>query len=272
MKKRLLNIDGVINLRDLGGYIGLDQRSVGWGKMYRSAQLDRISESGISAMASLGVKTVVDLRFDDETERYPTVRDAFPIADFISWHSERLNTQKGPENEVKRSWRESLESGDSKLVREAMRVNYPKKLYSHQGVYREMLLRLVNQKSPLLFHCAAGKDRTGVAAAIILGILGVSEKDIIEDYLVSQSQVSKLLETWVAGGATESDEYDDFQKKLAQYPRELVQPVFEADVSYITTLLEYVGKTYVSFEQYALTVLELRPFDIQGLRESLLES
>ncbi|GAA6136721.1 hypothetical protein NBRC116583_04680 [Arenicella sp. 4NH20-0111] len=272
MKKRLLNIEGIINLRDLGGYYGLDRRPVVWGKMYRSAQLDRISDDGVSAMMSLGIKTVVDLRFDDETQRYPTVRSAFPVAEFISWQSEKDEESNGAEHTVKRAWRQSLESGDSKQVREAMRVNYPKKLYSHRGIYREMLLRLIDHRSPLLFHCAAGKDRTGVAAAIILGLLGVSDEDIIEDYLVTQSQVSTLFDTWVAGGATGADDYDDFQKKLAQYPRELVKPVFEADVGYITTLLDYVNKTYSNFEQYALTILKLTPQDLIGLRTNLLEA
>jgi len=214
MKNRLLNIEGVINFRDLGGYQGLDNAPVTWGKVYRSAQLDRLTEHGVRKMAALGIKTVVDLRFNDETERYPTVQQAFPDADFISWQSELAK--------------------------------------------------------PLVFHCAAGKDRTGVAAALILSLLGVSNEDVVEDYLVSQSQVAHLLDTWVGGGATDSNEYDDFQKRLGQYPRELIQPVFDADVEYIRTLLDYVDQTYQNFETYALTTLELDQNDLAGLRQRLL--
>lgn len=270
MKNRLLNIEGVINFRDLGGYQGLDNAPVTWGKVYRSAQLDRLTEHGVRKMAALGIKTVVDLRFNDETERYPTVQQAFPDADFISWQSELAKLGGDPAAEIKRSWREGLDSGDAAQVREAMRVNYPVKLYSHKGVYREMLLRLINDASPLVFHCAAGKDRTGVAAALILSLLGVSNEDVVEDYLVSQSQVAHLLDTWVGGGATDSNEYDDFQKRLGQYPRELIQPVFDADVEYIRTLLDYVDQTYQNFETYALTTLELDQNDLAGLRQRLL--
>ncbi len=269
MKNRVLSIEGVINFRDIGGYSAADQRQVAWGKVYRSAQLDKLSAQGVQQMVALKVKTVVDLRFNDETERYPTIRRAFPSADFISWQSELTELQTDSAEIMKRSWRDSLDSGDAGQVREAMRVNYPVKLYSHRGVYREMLRRLINDESPLVFHCAAGKDRTGVAAALILSLLGVSDEDIVEDYLISQSQVSQLLDTWVAGGAADS-EYNDFQKRLAQYPRALVQPVFDADVDYITTLLDYIKETYTSFTDYAMEVLALEQGDIQQLRKALL--
>lgn len=279
MKNRLLNIDGTINFRDMGGYAAADQRPVVWKRLFRSGQLNEISDDGIKTVADLGIRTVVDLRFDDETDRYPTIRQAFPDADFISWQSELVAREKQPAKAIKRGWRDSLESGDSAQVREAMRLNYPAKLYSHQDVYKQMLLRLINQRSPLLFHCAAGKDRTGVAAALILSLLGVSYDDIVEDYLVSQAQVAHLLENWVAGGAANrhngkgedtKNNDDDFQKRLAQYPRDLVQPVFDADLAYITTLLEYVDSTYSGFETYAIDVLQLEPEQLGKLRDNLL--
>ncbi len=270
MKNRLLNIDGVINFRDIGGYQGLDGAQVVYGKAYRSAQLDRISAKGVSEMSALGIKTVVDLRFSDESERYPTVVQAFPEAEFISWQSELTEGNADSAKRIKRGWRDSLDSGDPTQVREAMRINYPAKLYSHKGVYRTMLQRLIVDDAPLVFHCAAGKDRTGVAAALILGLLGVSNGDIVEDYLVSQSQVAHLFESWVTGGATDYQHYDDFQQRMRQYPRELVQPVFDADANYIKTLLTYVDKTYQGFEQYAMQVLDLGQSELNELRARLL--
>ena len=154
--------------------------------------------------------------------------------------------------------------------REAMRVNYPKKLYSHRAIYRKMLLRLIEGEAPLVFHCAAGKDRTGVAAALILSLLGVSDETIIEDYLLTQQEIGKLTDTWLAGGATDNDQYQDFQSKLANRDPALVAPIFAADIDYIKTLLDYVSEHYGNFEQYAIDKLELDDKQIAALRRELL--
>lgn len=268
--QRILEIDGVINFRDLGGYQTEDGRTVSWGKVYRSAQLDRMSEQGAKDMAALGIKTVVDLRFSDETKRYPTMRHAVPNADILSWHDEFEADSHGKGEAMKRSWKQSLDSNDPGQVREAMRVNYPKKLYSHKAIYKTMLMRLMDQQTPLIFHCAAGKDRTGVAAALILSLLGVSDEQIIEDYLVTQAATQNLLESFHAGGATGPQGNSDFQHKLASYPREMVQPVFDADLSYITTLMDYVKAQYGSFDQYAFMVLELNSDHVESLKQRLL--
>lgn len=270
IKERVLNIEGVINFRDLGGYLTGDGREVKWGQLYRSAQLDRLSQKGIDDMAAMGIQVVVDLRFSDETNRYPTIREAVPDADLLSWHDEAETQATGESDDIQRSWKESLATNDPDQVREAMRVNYPKKLYSHRAIYRTMLLRLSQGQLPLVFHCAAGKDRTGVAAALILSLLGVSNEQIVADYLLTQNEIQHLLETWMSGGAGHNDDSADFQKKLASYPRNVVQPVFDADERYIQTLLSYVDSRYGGFMNYAAEKLELSQGDIDGLKANLL--
>jgi protein-tyrosine phosphatase len=269
-KQRVLKIEGVINFRDLGGYQTNDGFTVSWGKIYRSAQLDRMTDQGAKDMASLGIKTVIDLRFSDETKRYPTMRHAVPDAEILSWHEEFQDNGADKGDAIKRLWQQSLESNDPAQVREAMRLNYPKKLYSHQAIYKKMLMRLVEQQTPLVFHCAAGKDRTGVAAALILSLLGVSDELIIEDYLLTQAETENLLSSFHAGGASGPQANSDFQQKLASYPRALVQPVFDADLSYITTLMDYVSEQYGSFNQYASRVLGFDADDVARLRQRLL--
>ena len=269
--QRVLNIDGVINFRDLGGYQTVDGRTVKWHQLYRSAQLNRMTDKGVAHIAAMGIKVVVDLRFSDETHQYPTQLEAVPEAEILSWHDELPSQEKIPDqsNDILRSWKESLASHDPAKVREAMRVNYPKKLYLHRSIYRKMLLRLAEGQVPLIFHCAAGKDRTGVAAALILSLLGVDNQQIVNDYLLTQKGIQHLLEDWMSGGAT-NDDPKDFQKQLASYPRDVVQPVFDADQSYIETLLEYVEKTYGGFYEYALQQLELTQMDIEKLQKNLL--
>ncbi len=270
-RERLIAIDGLINFRDLGGYHAYDGQTVNWGMVYRSAQLDRLTEDGVKALAALDIKAVIDLRFGDETSKYPTVIAAVPNAEILAWADEAQVDTQSQSDAIKRSWRDSLETNDPRKVREAMRVNYPKKLYSHQAIYRQMLLRLAKGKTPLVFHCAAGKDRTGVAAALILSLLGVDDEQIVEDYLVTQQVTHSLMDAWHAGGVTDAEDYQDFQRSLACYSRELVQPVFDADESYIRTLLDYVSSTYKSFEHYARQVLEVDVDTLKSLRANLLQ-
>jgi len=268
--KRIHNINGTLNFRDLGGYQTKDRKTVQWGCLYRSAQLDRLSERGITELVNLGIRTVIDLRFTNEINNYPTIKAAVPEAKIISWDQEKTGDSEGRSHKMQMSWRDSLESLDPKQVKEAMRVNYPEKLYSHAAIYRKMLLCIAEAKTPLLLHCAAGKDRTGVAAALILSLLNVSEETIIEDYLLTQSQLEGRIESWLAGGATNSKNNQDFQNSLSRYPKHVLAPIFSAEKAYITTLLDYVQQTYGSFEVYALEKLAIKSNDIDRIRSHLL--
>ena len=270
MQKRILDISGTLNFRDLGGYQTNDRRTVQWNRVYRSAQLDRLSVEGIAQTAKLGIKTVVDLRFAEESKKYPTVTAAVPGAEMLSWDKEKSLASDQQANDMQASWQSSLESHDPKQVKEAMRINYPQKLYSHAAIYRKMLLRLAKSKTPLLFHCAAGKDRTGVAAALLLSLLGVSKSQIIEDYLLTQQQLQGRIEAWIAGGATGEKSNQDFQNTLDRYPRHVLDPIFSADESYIITLLDYIDTEYGSFKEYAIQHLGLGDDVIERLKDHLL--
>lgn len=274
--KRVIPIDGTLNFRDLGGYKTDQGRTVKWRRVFRSAQLHSLSEEGIRALADLNIKTVVDLRFFEEVDNYPTIIRALPEADFFTWDDEVFDSQAGDKetpnaDRMRQSWRDSLDSNDPAVVREAMRSNYPTKLYSHRAIYRRMLLQLIEGETPLLFHCAAGKDRTGVAAALILSLLGVNNQQIIDDYMLTQNLIEGRMEAWLAGGATNQDQYQGFQKKLAEQPSEMLRPVFDADRSYIDTLLEYVAETYENFHTYATKQLQLTEKQISELQTQLLD-
>ncbi len=268
--QRVLEIDGALNFRDLGGYQSNDGKSVRWKTMFRSAQLNQLSASGIQSLLPLDIKTVIDLRFTDEIHQFPTVLEAIPNAEIITWADHSESDLDDRSNKMKRSWSDSLKTNDPNNVKETMRLNYPQKLYTHRMIYRTMLLKLSEGCTPLLFHCAAGKDRTGVAAALVLSLLGVSEDQIIDDYLLTQSELENRVEQWLSGGATDSDNYQSFQTKLKQQPKDLLKPIFDADVTYIKTLLDYVENKHNGFESYARNTLKLDQSVIGQLRENLL--
>lgn len=270
---RNLAIEGVINFRDLGGYQTANGRVVRAEKAYRSAHLSAVSQKGIDDLASLGIKTVIDLRFNDEIKRFPTMKLAFQSADIVSWQDCELKDsfdQNSKPSVGKGTWRESLDSFDPEQVREAMRINYPQKLYSHRAIYKHMLVCLSEQKSPLLFHCTAGKDRTGVAAALILALLGVPDNVIVQDYLISGEYAQEFVESFYAAGAVNAQEQQDFHASLAQYPSEVIAPVFEANERYITTLLDYVNEHYGNFTNYAQQQLGFDKQSIQQLKSAML--
>lgn len=266
-ESRVLPIEGAINLRDLGGYETKDGRRIKWHRIYRSGQLDRFTEAGCMQMNKLAIGSVIDLRTEIEMQSYPSNTAALQGAQWLSWQKgeipEHLSDISG--------WRMSLALNDSEAIRKAMKENYPIKLYSHRSAYRTLLDHLINSESPVLFHCAAGKDRTGVGAAIILGLLGVPEETIIEDYLLTQEQLSDKLESWLVGGATVEDQYKAFQQLIADIPFEIIKPVFDADRTYIEYLLEYVNDRYQGFEAYAEKVLEVSEKQIEDLRVKNLE-
>jgi len=116
-KQRVLKISGALNFRDLGGYQTSDGRSVKWGCLYRSAQLDRLSPEGILQVANLGIQTVVDLRFSEESTNYPTIEEAVPNAEIFSWHQEQIADSKQRSKNMQSSWRDSLESHDPARVK-----------------------------------------------------------------------------------------------------------------------------------------------------------
>ena len=275
-KKRILPINDVMNFRDLGGYTNDQGQQVKWHLLYRSAQLDRLQANSIKQIQSLGIKTIVDLRFFEESKKYPTVQEAFPHCTTLSWYELEKEVKQASVRakllSPEKSWRDSLASKKPEVVRNTMRDNYPRRLYTHAVIYQHMLHHIINHKTPLLFHCAAGKDRTGIAAALILSLLGVPSQQIIEDYLITQQELSHKVETWLAGGAADdSERYKDMQYLLEKHPREVVQPVFDADPIYITHLLEYVDSEYGDFHHYAKKHLAFGEKEVAQLRACLLE-
>ena len=156
---RLLPVEGVYKMRDLGGYPAAGHKHVKWKTFIRSGDLNKLTESDLAYLASLSIRTDIDFRSIQEkkvaADRIPaTVTQYIPL---------------------------SIEAGDmTDMAHFNLNIQYA------QDTYREFF-RIVSEErnTPLLFHCSAGKDRTGIAAALLLGALGVDRKVIMEDYMLS---------------------------------------------------------------------------------------
>jgi protein-tyrosine phosphatase len=170
---RAIDLQGAINFRDLGGYLTKDGRQVKWGKIYRSADISKLTDADLDVLATLHIKMVCDLRGEKEIESAP---------DRVISGSSHVLLSAGSENVGGAGsfmrYMTSPQRADSMIRSFYTRTDHLKAKYKPMF---DQLLALETGKA-LMFHCTAGKDRTGVGAALILYALGVSEETIMEDY------------------------------------------------------------------------------------------
>ena len=175
---RLIPLQGVENLRDFGDYVAGAGR-LKRGVLYRAAHQAEATDEDLAVLAGLNLATLVDLRRPNERERSPSRRwDGF-AAQLIE------NDQGSPDD----PWHTFLHTSDLSVgaIQDYMLEYYRRLPFKerHQDLFRRYFLALAEAKGPVLIHCAAGKDRTGVLAALTHHIAGVSDDDVIDDYLLT---------------------------------------------------------------------------------------
>lgn len=173
---RSLNLSGATNFRDLGGYAGRGGRLVRWRRLFRSDHLAALTPDDIALLSPLGLARVLDFR--GVAERAPLVC-ALPG---VVVHSLAI------EPTVVQSIKDLLESGHALTARETvhlMQKTYRAFVHDNAGRFAELFGHLLESDTPLVFHCTAGKDRTGFAAALILLALGVPRPVVMQDYLLT---------------------------------------------------------------------------------------
>ncbi len=180
--ERVIHLKGTTNTRDIGGYQTSDHRTLRWRQIIRSENLSRLTPEDFQQLEEMGVKTVIDLRTDREVEQSPTVWQGdhpprfyhFPIGDA---HNDWFNAQRKLIKSNRFTEEQSLEH---------MVEGY--RMIAEEGPpsYQKLMDLVLDQSNwPVLIHCSAGKDRAGVATALILEALGVDRKTIMEDFLLT---------------------------------------------------------------------------------------
>ncbi len=181
---RVLPLQGGRNFRDLGGYRTADGRTVKWGLLYRSGQMHDLTPADYVTLQKLGIRTVCDFRDTRERTTEPTLWPAGHSPKVLSDdYALDMSAMKIPGDPA--SW-------THEQVVAAMTATYPKLLDQFNGQYRRMFAELLAGDVPLAFHCTAGKDRTGVATALVLTALGVPRATIIDDYLLSNQHMAPM--------------------------------------------------------------------------------
>lgn len=176
MGDRDIVVSGSFNTRDLGGY-RTKQGNLAWRKTFRSGNMAHVDQSGIAALKQLGVTRVIDLRSQKERDAEP---DPFGSADGIELISislfDDLNPHQLPQSN-------------------ALLDLYIHALETQGPVFVDVLSKIADCSGGALFHCTAGKDRTGLIAALLLSLSGVSHADIVEDYALTADRLGPLLQT-----------------------------------------------------------------------------
>lgn len=234
----------VFNVRDLGGLPTVDGRSVRRGQVYRADGVHRLQGDDLTAAMGLGLRTVIDLRTDEEVARGRFPHEQYPVA----FHHLPV---------LRRIWSDDdLVAGGS--AAEFLRDRYLDMLV-HGGDSIARAVELVAEGAPALFHCAAGKDRTGVVAAVILGLLDVPHDEIAADYHASAAAMASFVD-WL------TLEFPQALDAMTSQPPEYLEAPADAMYGFLAEVDDHYG----SMERLARH-LGVTDAAITALRANLLE-
>jgi protein-tyrosine phosphatase len=252
-KGRLIPLDRGFNLRDFGGYPTQSGGFVREGMLFRSGTMAYLSEADQRRMLELGIVAIIDLRRADEREIEPTRWYAGTGLDYwAAAHAASsgiLRTETPPART------------SSGLSADRMVELYRKLPHDHAASYRALFLKVRDGSLPILVNCAAGKDRTGVAVALLLETLGVPRDLIVQDYCLTNQHADfgRLLEFRRRSG------------RFANVMSDASGPMFAADRAYLAAMFDQIDQRYGNVELYARDQLQLEPDDLATIRARLVD-
>lgn len=252
---RAVETDGGFNLRDFGGYSTIDGRKVKRGMLFRSGTMAMLGEEDNVRLRALGIRIIYDLRRGDERRRAPT-----------SWHIEAAGVEYWS-----RDYEESsgvieamIGAGETgaETMHRAMIDLYRRIPADHAPSYGAIFRQLAESSGPLLVNCTAGKDRTGVAAALILTALGVARDDVIRDYLATNEHAD-----WTKMFLSDNSKL----ARLYQDRPDMLAPLLAADAAYLETMFDTLERDHGGFTAYLNDELGIDIHALTRIREALLE-
>lgn len=258
----ILNLEGVENFRDIGGYSTANGAVVRWGRLFRSGHLTNMSEFDCQQLAPLKISSIFDLRSSGERDSFPT-----------RWYgAERpqtftLNLQEDDSNPVNDLFEQIMAGGISREeVISHMLEDYAGMPFEYAPILRQLFERL-SEPGPnaIVVHCTAGKDRTGCVVALVMSLLGVSRTKIMEDYLLSNEGFG--AEQKLAHIAHK------FRRKVDNVEAriEALRPLVCVDTAYLDSAFDAITREMGDLNRYFEAVLELDSDRIEALQASLLK-
>ena len=261
-RRASLAIATAANLRDLGGWSTGDGREVRSGVVYRSAELSRLHGDDLAAFAELGVRTVYDLRTAAEVSQQP---DALPPGTTAEVLDVLADASHAAPAELQQIFDDPSRAHE--FLREGQAQQYFESAYrafvtlpSAQWAYRRLFAGLATADEPVLYHCTTGKDRTGWATVVLFRLLGVPEDQILEEYLLTNTELLPMVQPWMdqfaAGGGDP----------------QLLLPILGVQESYLDAASTQMEESFGTVEDYLTTGLGLSPEVLDALRTRLLQA
>lgn len=251
--ERVLPLASVPNFRDIGGYETRDGKRVRWHRVFRASALDRVSAADTQILEDMNIQLVCDVRTREEHQAHP---DKLPLSITV------INTPPlSDDNLLMQLGRLLFVPGF--LERLLLDVYTRVMLDENPQVFTAIFERLADPDNlPMVIHCAAGKDRTGIVSAVLLSLLGVPEETIIADYTLSNREYAYFKEST--------------RKSLAQLR---IVGLTEADFDYLLIAdgqlmretLAYMKQKYGSAEHYLVGHAGISPQAIEAIRTHLLQ-
>jgi len=245
---RKLSLSGCVNFRDLGGYPTGDGRRLRWRTLFRADGLARLDADDCAQLADLGLATVIDLRTVGEVEQ----RGRFPMETFeVEYHHLPLTDVLPPQEDL------------SRYDEPAFVTSRYRQLFTEGSGSLAQAVRILADPGalPAVFHCSAGKDRTGILAALVLGFLGVPRPVIVDDYALSAEAMVALLarlKVEFADAADEIDRYAPAVTSVSPHTMDAFLDALEEEHGGFERLAETLGVTD-AVERLRSTLLEPAP-------------
>ena len=251
--ERQVKCAGAVNFRDLGGYLTADDRRVCWGRLFRAGHMSRLTANGKKAFAHLQLDRICDFRLHIEraTETIELPNDP---------RIEVLEIPPGLHTDgyFERVFQEASGSQDvAAAIRAVMRFM----VCEAAPRFRPLFEVLLDSAAPsVIMNCSAGKERTGVASALVLSALGVARETIYYDFMLSQeyfpiaTEIPRVIEKY----AVRNDNVA---------PEELVMPLLETRRSYLEAAFDYIDENYGDTECFLREHYDLNPAKMAQLRD-----
>jgi len=253
------------NLRDIGGKKTQTGLRVKTGYLFRSGHLSDLEEEDFNQFKNLQLKTIIDLRRPSEIEKYQT-----PSLEKV----ETLNLSVSSDDNEFAVAANFLNGAQlpteitGKIIEKYFKNSVTEKLDSYIPVFES----LTNPDNfPLLFHCVAGKDRTGIVSAFLLGILDIDESVIIEDYLLTNKLREKemqLKEKQIRDHLVKTTENNS--EKLIEERMEIAQSLLYAKENFITSVFDEIRKSFGTWDDFRLNGLKIDNERFEELKNFLL--
>jgi protein-tyrosine phosphatase len=252
---RLIPLEGGLNFRDLGGYRTGSGRRVKRGRLFRSGSLSGLTPAASDKVLALGVRTICDLRTTPERTSEP---NRWAEAAQLGYWSRDYEASFG---ELRRIMGQDLPTAE--LAKAGMVAGYGQLPYEQAPAYRELFHRIGARELPLIFHCSAGKDRAGTAAALILSALGVPRETVVADYLLSD----QLARDRILARNRQHGE----GSPTSRLAPEVLRVVLGADASYLAAAFASIEARSGSLEGYLADELGVGQSMLDEIRALLLE-